>query len=92
MLATFKEFSRILKIRGILGILVSIEDDSREVIEKEAYNPSLDIYYHYPSYDELSNYLNISNFEILSNAINTSVDIDSGLAKKWLTIIARKKW
>lgn len=87
---TLQEFYRILKSNGTLGIIVQIVDIPFEHIEKEVYNPELDIFFKYFSEQELHTKLLEANFSIKHSEIQKVRDVDSGEIVKKLFVIARK--
>jgi len=78
VLPTLQEFRRVLKPNGKLGLMLSIVDQSFERVEKEVYDPTLDIFYRHFSLDEIKELLKQTGFAKTSFQIEPHIDEDSG--------------
>lgn len=87
---TLQEFYRILKNNGVVGIIVRVTEEPFEQIEKEVYNPNLDIFFKYFSEKELQEELIKAKFFIEYSNIENVKDLDTGEIVKRLFIIAKK--
>ena len=87
---TLAEFYRILRNNGTIAIIVRVTEKPFEQIEKEVYNPNLNIFFKYFSEDEIIKELDSANFKIKYKDIREILDIDSEKVVKNMLIIAEK--
>ena len=87
---TLKEFYRLLKNDGVIGIVARVSDKPFEQMEKEVYNPNLNIFFKYFSEKEMQEELIKSSFSIEYSIVEEVKVADSREAIKEVRIIARK--